>query len=240
MLYCDITAWLKPANTLFDRLLNQTSNMEHDFWHQRWENNQIGFHLPEANPLLVRYLSALDLNKGARIFLPLCGKTLDIAWLLAQGFRVAGAELSRIAVEDLFNHLNLTPTITTLGDITRFSAENLDLYVGDIFNLSPEMLGSVDAIYDRAALVALPEEMRKRYVAHLITLTQTAQQLLICFDYDQNLHAGPPFSVCTDQVVEYYQQHYATTLLATVEVNGGIKGKCRADEQVWYLKPFND
>ena len=53
--------------------------MEASYWQQRWEINQIGFHGDEVNPLLVSHIGALGLDKGARLFLPLCGKTLDIA-----------------------------------------------------------------------------------------------------------------------------------------------------------------
>lgn len=213
--------------------------MQHDFWHLKWEKNEIGFHLPDANPLLVKHFTTLNLQQGARVFLPLCGKTLDIAWLLAQGYRVAGAELSAIAIEDLFNSLNLMPTITKLGEISHYSATNIDMLVGDIFKVTPAMLGNVDAVYDRAALVALPEDMRKAYTAHLITLTNKAPQCMICFEYDQNLHAGPPFSICADEVRQHYQSTYDLALLASEVMPNGLKGQYSAIEQVWWLKPLN-
>jgi thiopurine S-methyltransferase len=209
-----------------------------NFWHLKWERNEIGFHLPDANPLLVKHFPALNLKQGARIFLPLCGKTLDIAWLLARGYRVAGAELSAIAIENLFNSLNLTPTITKLGEITHYNATNIDVFVGDVFKVTPAMLGNVDAVYDRAALVALPEDMRKQYTTHLITLTNTAPQLLICFEYDQSLHAGPPFSISADEVNQHYQTTYDANLLGSSDVAGGLKGQCPATEHVWWLKPL--
>jgi thiopurine S-methyltransferase len=211
--------------------------VETSFWHQRWENKEIGFHLPDANPLLVKHFSKLQLKPGARVFLPLCGKTLDIAWLLAQGCRIAGAELSLIAIEALFKNLNLTPSIKTLGEVTHFSAANIDMFVGDIFKLTPAMLGTVDAVYDRAALVALPDEMRKRYTAHLLTLSNQAPQLLICFEYDQTLHAGPPFSISAQEIKQHYQASYSITLLASEPLAGGLKGQCPATEHVWWLKP---
>lgn len=211
--------------------------MQHDFWHAKWQKNEIGFHLTEANPLLVEYFSALPLAPQSRVFLPLCGKTLDIAWLLAQGFKVAGAELSTIAVEDLFKNLKLTPSITPLGEIAHYHAENLDIFVGDIFKLEQQQLGQVDAVYDRAALVALPEEMRKLYTKHLMALTHHAPQLLVCFEYDQTLHAGPPFSISAKEVQQHYADYFAVHLLATVEVAGGLKGKCAAAEHVWLLQP---
>ncbi|MEQ1766837.1 MAG: thiopurine S-methyltransferase [Methylotenera sp.] len=213
--------------------------MKHDFWHNKWEKNEIGFHLPEANPLLVKYFPTLNLPQGPRVFLPLCGKTLDIAWLLAQGYRIAGAELSELAIEDLFRQLNLTPNITKLDEITHYSAHNIDMFVGDIFKVTPAMLGKVDAVYDRAALVALPDKMRKAYSAHLMALTNKAPQLLICFEYDQSVHAGPPFSICDDEVKQHYQLNYDLTLLETEALPDGLKGKHPATEQVWWLKPLN-
>ena len=178
----------------------------------------------------------MQIKRGARVFLPLCGKTLDIAWLLAQGLQVVGAELSQIAIEDLFRQLQLTPNITKKNDMTHFSAGKIDIFVVDIFNLTPQVLGKVDMIYDRAALVALPDKMRKAYTQHLIALTHAAPQLLICFEYDQSIHAGPPFSISSDEVKKHYQAHYDLTLLATKAMADGLKGKYPATEQVWHLK----
>lgn len=225
--------------------------MENNFWTQKWEKNEIGFHLPDTNPMLVKYIQILNLkpksnaknntkttkNSISRIFLPLCGKTLDIAWLLAEGYRVAGAELSSIAVDDLFKNLNLTPLIETLGEITHYSAANIDIFVGDIFKLTPDILGKVDAIYDRAALVALPDATRKLYTAHLLTLTNQAPQLLICFEYNQTLCAGPPFSIDEQEVKQHYQNSYRLNLLASEPLAGGIKGQCPAIAHAWWLQP---
>ena len=210
--------------------------MKHDFWHQRWQDNQIGFHLDEANPLLVQHFSALQLAPNSRIFLPLCGKTLDMHWLFAQGYQVVGAELSSIAVEALFSDLKITPIITKIGSLTQYSAPNIALFNGDIFELNQALLGKVDATYDRAALVALPQEIRKQYPAHLMALTAKVPQLLICFEYDQSLHAGPPFSINADEVKQHYQATYELTLLGSSDVAGGLKGQCPATEHVWWLK----
>jgi thiopurine S-methyltransferase len=211
--------------------------MQHAFWHGRWESNQIGFHLHEANPLLVKHCPVLNLPANSRIFLPLCGKTLDIAWLLTQGYQVVGAELSQLAIEDLFSNLNLTPTINQKDKLTHYAAPNLDIFVGDIFELTPALLGSVDVVYDRAALVALPTDMRKRYAAHLMALTDYSPQFIICFEYDQSLHAGPPFSVSEHAIKQYYQQAYDIRLLDTIVMADGLKGKHPATEHVWWLTP---
>jgi thiopurine S-methyltransferase len=210
--------------------------MDTSFWQQRWGNNDIAFHKKEANPLLVKYFKALSIEKSDRIFLPLCGKTLDIAWLLSNGYRIAGAELSEIAIKQLFAELGIEPKISVVDNMLHYSATNIDIFVGDIFNLSGNMLGPVDAIYDRAALVALPKEMRDRYTAHLIKITDKAQQLLICYQYDRNLMEGPPFSIIDEEVEQHYQNTYTLTLLARVNVSGGLKGKCAAMENVWLLQ----
>ncbi|MCG8353029.1 MAG: thiopurine S-methyltransferase [Chloroflexales bacterium] len=210
--------------------------MDPSFWLQRWENNNIDFHKSEANLVLVRYFEKLSLLKGSRVFVPLCGKTLDIAWLLSEGYRVTGAELVEMAIEQLFMELGVEPNIAEAGDVKHYSATNIDIFVGDIFDVSSKLLGSVDAIYDRAALVALPEEMRHRYTAHVTEITGKASQLLVTYEYDQNLMEGPPFSVSKGEVNQYYSDSYNLSLIVSTDVVGGLKGKCAAKENVWLLK----
>ncbi|NEQ51866.1 MAG: thiopurine S-methyltransferase [Leptolyngbya sp. SIO3F4] len=210
--------------------------MDTGFWHQKWEANSIAFHRSEANPLLVNYFKELSLSKGSRIFLPLCGKTLDIAWLLSNGYRVAGAELVEMAIEQLFAELGIEPQISEIGTIKHYSATNIDILVGNIFDATSQMLGIVDAVYDRAALVALPQEMRTRYTAHLTDITNKAPQLLISYEYDQQLMAGPPFSVSNEEVNQHYGNSYTLNLVDSKDVPGGLKGRCAAKENVWLLQ----
>jgi thiopurine S-methyltransferase len=210
--------------------------MEASFWHQKWATNDINFHQSKPNPLLLKYFDALQCEANSRIFVPLCGKSLDVNWLLANGHRVAGVELSELAVAQLFGNLELKPGVEDLGVLRRFAAGNLEVLVGNIFDLSLDLLGPVDAIYDRAALVALPDAVRTRYAAHLRAITNGAPQLLICYEYDQSLLAGPPFSVTADEVKRCYGGGYRLTRLAGVDVPGGLKGKCAASEVVWLLQ----
>jgi thiopurine S-methyltransferase len=210
--------------------------MDASFWRRRWERNEIAFHQREANPLLVRHLHDLALPEGSRVFVPLCGKSLDIHWLLGRGYRIAGSELSKIAIQQLFSELGVEPGITADDEISRYSADSIDIFVGDFFHLSSAMLGQIDAVYDRAALVALPETMRDRYTAHLMEITDQAPQLLITFNYDQRLLDGPPFSVSDEEVGQRYQDSYNLKLLESADVPGGLKGKCPANENAWLLK----
>ncbi|WP_020411803.1 thiopurine S-methyltransferase [Microbulbifer variabilis] len=209
--------------------------MEEKFWLDKWQKNEIGFHEKSGNPMLAQYFTALSLKKGSRIFLPLCGKTGDIAWLRAQGCAIAGAELSEVAVQQLFEELELTPKIEKENNLKCYSAEKIKIFVGDIFSLTGDALGSVEAIYDRAALVALPEEMRKRYTQHLMTITGVASQLLISFEYEQSQLAGPPFAIGSRQIFGYYDANYHLEMLGHRQVPGGLKGLVPAEEVAWLL-----
>lgn len=210
--------------------------MKADFWHEKWATNEIGFHEAEGNLLLTRNFSALSLAPNSRVFLPLCGKTLDIHWLHQNGHRVVGAELSKTAIDQLFRELNIQPTVTETNGMLYYRGEGIDVFVGDIFALTEDILGPVDAIYDRAALVALPPDMRRDYTAHLVTITNKAPQLLICFAYDQSVMEGPPFSIDEAEVRRQYAAHYRIDALDQREFPGGLKGFCPSLEMVWHLR----
>ena len=209
--------------------------MEASFWHNRWQTNQTGWHERAVNPLLTTHFPSLNVPPDGRVFVPLCGKSLDLGWLLSRGYAVAGAELSELAVTQLFAELGMEARISEVGKFRIFRGKKIDIFVGDIFDLSREILGPVDAVYDRAALVALPEAIRTRYAAHLKTITALAPQLVIGYEYDQTVVAGPPFSVTSDELRRHYSDSYTLTLLARVEVPGGLKGKCPAAEHIWQL-----
>ncbi len=209
--------------------------MDADFWHQRWQSNQIAFHEGQANDLLVQYFRALYGGKERRIFLPLCGKTRDISWLMSEGYPVVGAELSEMAIKQLFQELEITPRRSEIGSLIHYSADGIDILVGDIFDVSADVLGRVDIIYDRAALVALPDNMRSRYGSHLDHITSLAPQFLLTFEYDQSLMDGPPFSVTEDEIRRCYGDQRNLKRIASVDVAGGLKGRCPATENLWML-----
>jgi thiopurine S-methyltransferase len=209
--------------------------MEASFWHNRWQTNQTGWHERAVNPLLIAHFPSLHVPPGKRVFVPLCGKSLDLGWLLSQGYAVAGAELSELAVTQLFADRGMEPRVSQVGTLRLFRGEKIDIFVGDIFDLTREVLGPVDAVYDRAALVALPETVRTRYTAHLKAITGLAPQLVIGYQYDQSVVDGPPFSVSPEELRRHYGEDYTLTPLARVDVPGGLKGKCPATEHVWRL-----
>lgn len=209
--------------------------MHADFWHERWQRGEIAFHEGQPNTFLVKYFDQLQLAPHARIFVPLCGKTVDIHWLLQQGYRVVGAELSPLAIDALFAELGVTPQITPVGELLHYAAPHLEVFVGDIFEVSAEQLGQVDAVYDRAALVALPTDLRARYAAHLQQMTATSPQLVVTFDYDQDQLAGPPFAISPTRLQDLYGKNYQLIPLDTAPLM--LKGKVAATEGVWLLQP---
>ena len=210
--------------------------MEASFWHQKWERGETAFHESETNPLLIKHFDKLTVKAGGRVFLPLCGKTRDIAWLLGRGYCVVGAELSALAIDALFAGLGLEPTIAVAGKLARYSASGIDIFVGDIFEVSAQDLGPVDATYDRAALVALPADVREKYAAHLMAITCAAPQLLVTLEYDQQLLDGPPFSVDGSEVERHYGATYQSKRAESNAVAGGLKGKVAATESAWLLR----
>lgn len=209
---------------------------ENNLWLERWEKREIGFNQNRVNAFLIKYFKKLNLEKNANILVPLCGKSIDIAWFLSEGFSVTGIELSEIAVEELFLELGITPSISNLGEIKLYSSEQLNLFVGDIFKVTSKMIGEIDAIYDRAAIVALTKELRIKYAEHLRSISNNAPQLLLCFEYDQSLMNRTPYSVDELEVKMHYAQHYEIELLERVAIAGGFKGKLPASDVVWLLK----
>lgn len=209
--------------------------MTHDFWHDRWATGQTGFHEGSPNEMLTAHASRLGLDAGDRVFVPLTGKTRDVSWWLGQEHPVVGVELNEGAVRELFADLGREPTITDDGPLRRFEADELVVFVGDVFDVTAERLGRIAAVYDRAALVALPPEMRARYAAHVASITDAAPQLVLCFEYDQAQAEGPPFAIDEDEIERCYGGTYAFELLDVRERPGGLRG-VPARETAWLLR----
>lgn len=216
--------------------------MEAEFWHDRWRENRIGFHLEAVNPLLHRHWPSMELPATARVLVPLCGKSVDLAWLRERGHDVVGIELSPLAVEAFFAEHGLTPRREPAGALERWHAPGITLYCGDFFALDTNLLGRVDALYDRAALIALPPNMRPRYMAHLAALAPPGSTgLLVTFDYEQSRMAGPPFAVSAREARELAAQRWELTPLGEVQdalatnPRFAEAGLSRLEEQAWRL-----
>lgn len=215
--------------------------MQAEFWQQRWESNQIGFHQEAVNPCLKRHWPDLGLAADSRVLVPLCGKSLDLSWLAAQGMRVLGVELAQKAVEDFFTEHRLEPQIRQHGAFLVYEAGPVELWCGDVFALSAADVADCRGLYDRAALIALPPPMRERYAAHLNRImVQGARGLLITLDYDQAQLDGPPFSVPDQDVQALFAQSWQLQGVQVRDVLGEspkfVKaGASRLEERVYRL-----
>jgi thiopurine S-methyltransferase len=193
--------------------------MEPAFWIERWQTRQIGFHQSSIHPFLERWWPSLDAPAGARVYVPLCGKSLDMVWLAVRGHTVVGTELVGLAVREFFGEQHVAASTTTLGPFIRHTAGPFEILEGDALALTPELLGPVQAAYDRAALVALPPAMRAQYAESFAQLLPGgAKALLVAFEYPQHMKSGPPFSVEPDEIDALYGRHFHVRGLERVDL----------------------
>lgn len=212
------------------------------FWQERWARDQIGFHQDQVNAYLLRHWPRLQLPRGSQVLVPLCGKSLDLAWLVSQGYAVLGVELAEKAVQAFFAEHDLQPQVSEHGAFRIYSVGTLALWCGDFFALTAEDVAGCQAFYDRAALIALPAAMRERYAAHLHgILPANCQGLLVTLDYDQARMDGPPFSVSDAEVRERFGRVWQVDELQREDVLAGnwkfIRHDLKAlDEATYHLR----
>lgn len=175
--------------------------MEACFWHQMWEQEVQGFHQEEINGFLLNHWQRLQLTGSEKVLVPLCGKSLDMAWLAKQGHDVIGVELSQKAVDAFVAGCDAPIKPIEDNRYSGYELPGITLLCGDFFQLTAEDCKGVKAVYDRAAIVALPEEMRQQYATHLQKiLPKGTRYLMVVMDYDQSLMSGPPFAVSEQEV----------------------------------------
>lgn len=188
--------------------------MQAEFWLQRWREGRTGFHHERPMPLLLEHWPSLALPKGSRVLVPLCGKTLDMPWLAAQGHRVLGVELSPLAVAQFFAEHGLVPERHASPMGVRHVAGDIEIIQGDVFGLDDATLAGCDAVYDRAAVIALPAPMRERYAREVYTRLPTGcRGLMITLEYPQTEMEGPPFSVDAAEVDMLFRGDWNVDLL---------------------------
>jgi thiopurine S-methyltransferase len=217
--------------------------MNTEFWLENWKANKIGFHQQAINPYLNAFWRQLGALPGDSVFVPLCGKSLDLLWLRNQGHSVIGVEISEMATEQFFTENNLAFTLVVDDDFRHYESDRLSLLQGDFFNLAPIHLQKVVAVYDRASLVALPAELRRRYVRHLTNILPAESRiLLVTFEYDQAQMDGPPFSVDEAEVRMLYHDNFGIDLLLAQDIlekypDFRARGLNKLIETVYVLAP---
>jgi thiopurine S-methyltransferase len=216
--------------------------MDRAFWLERWDNQDIGFHQADFEPALDKYWRRLELHPGARVFVPLCGKSLDMVWLAQHGHAVVGSEISERAVDDFFAEREVVPEVRRLAGFTVKSSGPYEIWCGDFFELPRSAVAGVAAVYDRAALIALPADMQARYAEKLQGLLPAAPIMLIALDYDQRQMQGPPFATPKRVVADLFADRYACTEVVAKDVLEGHphfkqRGLTALEGAVYLLRP---
>lgn len=217
--------------------------MDPQFWLEKWEAHQIGFHLENVNPLLERHWPPPGLREGGTVLVPLCGKSVDLVHLRRLGHGVVGVELSPLAIRQFFAEHGLHPAARSLDGMEAFEAEGICLIRGDFFALRPEHLPEIDAVYDRAALIAMPPERQPAYAARLMGLVpETAPILLITLEYAPHEMNGPPFSTPSERVERLFGGRYRIEKLESGDALAGneglrARGLSALTETAWGLLP---
>ena len=216
--------------------------MTPDFWLERWQSGDIGFHRADVHDFLVKHWPRLGLDASSPVFVPLCGKSRDMVWLAGQGHRVVGVELSPLAVDDFFREQGIEADTTTEGAFVVRTGGPFTIWCGDLFDLPVEAVSDVAAVYDRAALVALPSSLQARYAKKLMeVLPPRAPMLLVSLHYPQGEISGPPFSTPLSTVAALFGETHAIRLAETREgldqsQNLKERGVSSLDEAAYILK----
>ena len=209
--------------------------MDNEQWRERWQSGQTGFHEPKPHPLLVEYLPVLNIAQGDAVFVPLCGASIDMQYLVHSGYRVVGCELSELACQQYFIENNLTYRVKQAEPFICYEGANIQLFCGDVFQLTEKITGKMQAVYDRAALIALDPEQRIPYVKKLNDLLPKMNLLLITITHDSA--EGPPHSI-EDKVVQSLFPNNKTIPLLTTANTPTVKrlqdrGKLNVKEHVF-------
>lgn len=183
--------------------------MDKQDWLDKWKLNDIKFNQDEVNVRLEHYYSKLNLNKSDRIFVPLCGKSIDMLWLAQKGHPIVGVEFSPIACKAFFEENGLPYQVKTLDSFTAYYNDVITIYCGDYFALMPDLIGNSKAVYDRGGFVALPPDVQEQYIEHLVTLIPVGSKILmLTIEYDQQQIEGPPYSVSLDEIKQRCGSHF--------------------------------
>ena len=178
-------------------------------WLQFWENNETNWHSDTITQELVEYFELFELEPEDKVFVPLCGKSLDMIYIANQGFSVVGVEISEFGIRQFFKENDLKYTFTKVDDFYLYSSENLEIYCGDFFSLTSKHLNNVKAVLDRKSLIALEPDLRQKYVKHLNDIISVgARILLVTLQYPQHQMSGPPFSVDKSEVESLFSMTF--------------------------------
>ncbi|XP_065180789.1 thiopurine S-methyltransferase-like [Sycon ciliatum] len=202
-------------------------------WNARWHDaERTTWHCAAVNEHLIKYYDRLleganAHRKQLNVFVPLCGKTVDMMWLKERGHHILGVELVRKALDDFVSENKLPSTVSSVknGDgeeLTLIKAgekSSISLFPSDLFNVDCVALGQVDAVWDRGSYVALEAEFRPRYADYMASVVKPGGRLLMeTYDYVQAEHPGPPFSTPNDEIVAAFGSNFTVEFLMKEDI----------------------
>ena len=203
--------------------------MRSEFWHSVWEEGKLNFHMGQTNPLLMKYWPQMGLSAGDPVFVPLCGKSLDMVWLAEQKHPVLGVELSPIAIQDFFIENEIESEVRADGPFMSHQGGDIEIKVGNFFDLTADHLRHTKGVYDRASLVALPQTMRQDYARHMEQILPAgAKVLLMTFDYDTEIMSGPPHSISHVEIRHLFESKFLIEQLESRELISKAPGMQKA------------
>lgn len=230
-----------PLTKIFTKI---PFSMEISYWQSRWRKDKTGWHLNKVYPLLPKFWPSLTLKAGAQVLVPLCGKSLDMRWFVEEGFKVTGIEASEKALHEFMNNYPGLFVSRQKYGCSIFRSEDIELWQGNFLSLPPKALPSFDAVYDKAALVALPKQMRKVYAQKVLECCNSGTQILLqSFEYNQDEMGGPPFSVDEQEIQQLYGDQFELTLLykeSKIELLNKFQRRGLSsyfNENIYHLKP---
>ena len=188
--------------------------MEISYWESRWRNNRTGFHVNGVFPTIVDvwddHFSDVDLST---VLVPLCGKSHDMLWLKhKEAQKIIGIEAIAQACEEFFEEQDEENVISVeKKPFTLYEKGIFQLWQGDFFKMRKKLIPNPTFVFDRAALVALPPDMRIKYVQKIDELTagsDSCVKFLHTFEYNQSKMSGPPFAVSEDEVFQLYDKNW--------------------------------
>lgn len=210
--------------------------MDADFWTERWNQSNTPWHQSEPEALLTKYFPK---EKTKSALIPLCGKSLDVLWISKNSEKVIGVELSPIACQAFFEEQNFSYKTESYKDFKIFNSLNIELWCGDFFKLPTETYQSVDFIYDRAAIIALPPNLRQLYANKLIEIAQASTssdfQILMIGRVDEGLQDGPPFQVADAEIHKLFSEKLNLEILEKISRPSRADPKLQLVETVYRI-----
>ena len=219
--------------------------MKPDYWIDRWKDGNIRFHDADPHRFLIEYFPHLNTRIDDSILVPLCGKSVDMTWIMSQSRNVVGVELSEIAIESFVEENNLIHTKSVGGEFAAYQGDRFKIFNGDLFHMSETDVCGIKAVYDRGSFVALPSGgLRERYADWMaLNLSTGCKVLLVTFNFDQEEMAGPPFTANRKTIHQLFEKDFSITMLKS-ELVVNIKPHCKERglktlrEDVYLLERF--